>query len=359
MTAKTARSDGRAFAIGGRMVGPGHPAYIVAELSANHAGDLDRALEIVRLAAETGVDAIKLQTYTADTLTIDCDGPHFRIEGGLWHGRTLYDLYQEAHTPWEWHEALFDEARRCGLRCFSTPFDASAVRFLEQFDPPVYKLASFEILDLELITAIAETGRPVIMSTGMSNLSEIAEAIHTFRAHGTRDLAVLRCVSSYPADPADFDLATIPNIAETFDVVSGLSDHSMGHTVALTAVALGAHVIEKHFIARRADGGPDSAFSMEPAEMKALVEAVRQAEAAIGRVRYGAGLAESGNVVFRRSIFAVADIAAGEPFTRENTRVIRPGHGLPPRDLPQVLGRRAARDIARGTPLRWPLVGGP
>jgi pseudaminic acid synthase len=353
------RAPRRALTFGDRPVGPGHPAYLVAELSANHAGDLDRALEIVRLAAQTGVDAIKLQTYTADTLTIDCDGPHFRIQGGLWDGRTLYDLYQEAHTPWEWHAALFAEAEAHGLQCFSTPFDATAVAFLEQFNPPVYKLASFEILDLELIAAIARTGRPVIMSTGMSNLAEIAEAIATFRAHGTTDLAVLRCVSSYPADPRDFDLATIPNIAETFDVVAGLSDHSMGHTVALTAVALGASIVEKHFIARRADGGPDSAFSMEPAEMTALVDAVREAEAAIGAVRYGAGLAESGNVVFRRSIFAVADIAAGEPFTRDNTRVIRPGHGLPPRDLPRVLGRRAATDIARGTPLGWPLVGGP
>lgn len=349
----------RAFAIGDRLIGQGQPAYIVAELSANHAGDLDRALEIVRLAAQTGVDAIKLQTYTADTLTIDCDAPQFRIQGGLWDGRTLYDLYQEAHTPWEWHPALFAEAEKHGLHCFSSPFDASAVAFLEQFNPPVYKLASFEILDLELIAAIARTGRPVIMSTGMSSLREIAEAVATFRAYGTTDLAVLRCVSSYPADPRDFDLATIPNIAETFDVVSGLSDHSMGHTVALTGVVLGASIVEKHFIARRADGGPDAAFSMEPAEMKALVDAVREAEAAVGRVRYGAGLAEVGNVVFRRSIFAVAHIQKGEAFTRENTRVIRPGHGLAPRELSQVLGRVAAADIARGTPLSWPLVGGP
>lgn len=352
-------SQPRAFKIGDRWVGDGHPAFLVAELSANHQGDIERAKEVIRLAAEIGADAIKLQTYTADTLTIPCDREWFRIKGGLWDGYTLHDLYQEAYTPWEWHEALFEEAAKAGICCFSSPFDATSVEFLEQFDPPVYKLASFEVVDLALIEAIAATGKPVIMSTGMANLGEIHDAVTTFRSAGCKDLAVLRCVSSYPADPGDFRLANIPHLAETFDVVSGLSDHSMGHTMTVAAVALGARVIEKHFIRSRADGGPDASFSMEPQEFAELITAVRQTEAALGEVGYGPGMAESANIVFRRSCFVVEDVKAGEVFTPTNLRVIRPGNGLPPKTLDQALGRLAATDIARGTPLNWDLIGAP
>ncbi|MBJ95307.1 MAG: pseudaminic acid synthase [Rickettsiales bacterium] len=348
----------RTVRIGDRLVGDGQPTFVIAEMSANHGGSLERAFEIVRLAAASGADAIKLQTYTADTMTLDSDAPPFRVSGGLWDGYTLYQLYEEAHTPWAWHEALFAEAERLGLICFSSPFDATAVDFLEQFESPVYKLASFEVTDLPLVRKIASTGRPVIMSTGMASLDEIGACVATLRDHGCPDLAVLRCVSSYPADPADFDLATIPDIAQRFDVVAGLSDHSMGHTVAVASVALGGHIIEKHFIRSRADGGPDAAFSMEPAEFSALVSAVREADAAIGGVRYGAGLAESANITFRRSLFVARDMRRGEPFTAETIRVIRPGHGLEPDALERVLGRPAARDLAAATPLDWSMVGG-
>lgn len=348
----------RTIRIGERLVGDGQPTFVIAEMSANHGGDLNVALEIVRLAAEAGADAIKLQTYTADTMTLDSNASPFRISGGLWDGYTLYKLYEEAHTPWAWHEALFAEAKKLGLICFSSPFDATAVDFLEQFEPPVYKLASFEVTDLPLVRKIASTGRPVIMSTGMASLDEISACVETLRSNGCPDIAVLRCVSSYPADPADFDLATIPDIASRFDVVAGLSDHSMGHTVAVTSVALGGHIIEKHFIRSRSDGGPDAAFSMEPAEFATLMTAVREADACIGKVRYGAGVAESANITFRRSLFVARDIKAGEVFTPETVRVIRPGHGLEPDALDQVLGRPAAHDIAAATPMEWSMVDG-
>ncbi|MGB0589268.1 MAG: pseudaminic acid synthase [Myxococcota bacterium] len=348
----------RTIRIGERLIGAGQPAFIIAEMSANHGGDLSRAMEIVRLAAESGADAIKLQTYTADTMTLSSDAAPFRVSGGLWDGYTLYELYEEAHTPWEWHEALFAEAARLGLICFSSPFDATAVDFLEQFAPPVYKLASFEVTDLPLVRKIASTGRPVIMSTGMANLEEITACVNTLRGHGCPEIAVLRCVSSYPADPADFDLATIPDIASRFDVVAGLSDHSMGHTVAVASVALGGHIIEKHFIRSRSDGGPDASFSMEPSEFADLVRSVREAEAAVGGVRYGAGVAESANITFRRSLFVAQDMRAGDVFTSENVRVIRPGHGLTPDALGAVLGRRAAQDIQAATPLAWSHVSG-
>ncbi len=347
----------RTIQIGDRLIGSGQPAYLIAELSANHNGSLERALEIVRLAAESGADAIKLQTYTADTMTIPCDAPPFQIHGGLWDGYQLHDLYVEAHTPWEWHGELFAEAKRLGLDCFSSPFDATAVDFLEQFEPIVYKVASFELTDHALLRKIASTGRPIIMSTGMANLAEIHEAVGVLRAAGCEQLALLRCVSSYPADPSDFNLRTIPHLAETFDLVSGLSDHSMGHTTALAGVSLGAAIVEKHFIARRSDGGPDSAFSMEPAEFSAMVGAIRDAEAAMGKVAYGPGLAETSNVVFRRSCFAIRDIEAGEALTSENVRVIRPGNGLAPKHLDALIGQEALERIERGTPLSWELVG--
>ncbi len=347
----------RTIQIGDRLIGAGQPAYLIAELSANHNGSLERALEIVRLAADSGADAIKLQTYTADTMTIPCDAPPFQIHGGLWDGYRLHDLYVDAHTPWEWHEELFAEANLLGLYCFSTPFDATSVDFLERFEPIVYKIASFELTDHALLRKIASTGRPIIMSTGMANLGEIHEAVGVLRSAGCEQLALLRCVSSYPAAPSDFNLRTIPHLAETFDVVSGLSDHSMGHTTALAGVTLGAAIVEKHFIARRSDGGPDSAFSMEPEEFAAMVSAIRDAEAALGKAAYGPGIAESSNVVFRRSCFAVADIEPGEALTRENVRVIRPGNGLAPKHLDALLGQRALSRIERGTPLSWDLVG--
>jgi pseudaminic acid synthase len=346
----------RTIRLGDRLIGDGQPAYLIAELSANHGGSFERAKEIIGHAAAAGADAVKLQTYTADTLTIPCDAPPFRIKGGLWDGYRLYDLYEEAHTPWEWHAELFAEAKRLGLDCFSTPFDATAVDFLETFDPIVYKVASFELTDHRLLRCIASTGRPVIMSTGMSSLEEIEESVAVLRDAGCEELALLRCVSSYPASPGDFNLRTIPHLAETFDVVSGLSDHSMGHTTAVAGVTLGAALVEKHFIARRSDGGADSAFSMEPDEFAAMVTAIRDAEAARGGINYGPGLAESSNVVFRRSCFAVRDISEGEALTEENVRVIRPGYGLAPKHIDTLIGMRAKQPIARGTPIDWELV---
>ncbi len=341
-----------------RPIGAGHPALIVAELSANHGGSLDRALELVRLAHDAGADAIKLQTYRPDTMTIDCTAPWFRVQGGLWHGRTLWDLYTEAHTPWEWHEPLFAEARRCGLLAFSTPFDATSVDFLERFNLPCYKIASFEVGDLPLLERVAETKRPVIVSTGMASLDEIEQAVATLRNGGCPNVILLSCVSAYPAEPRDFKLRNLPMLADRFDVHAGLSDHSSGSLVAVTATALGARVIEKHFCRRRSDGGPDAAFSAEPEEFADLVRAVRNTESMLQSSGLGPSLAEEGSLVFRRSLFAVRDIAPGELFTSENVRVIRPGFGLPPGDLPRVLGRTAATALQRGTPLAWEHVSG-
>lgn len=348
----------QAVNLGTRLIGEGHPALIVAELSANHGGSLERALELVRLAHATGADAIKLQTYRPDTMTIDCDAPWFRVQGGLWHGRTLWDLYAEAHTPWEWHEALFAEARRLGLMAFSTPFDASAVEFLEPFDPPCYKLASFEVGDIPLLAQVASKRRPVILSTGMASMAEVEEAIHTLQRGGCPAVIVLSCVSAYPAAPRDFRLRNLLLLARRFGVHTGLSDHSRGSLVAVAATALGARVIEKHFCRDRSDGGPDAAFSAEPAELAQLVRDVRATESMLQGSGLGASGAEAGSLVFRRSLFAVRDVAQGELFTHENVRVIRPGYGLPPRELPRVLGHAAATMILRGTPLAWAHVAG-
>jgi pseudaminic acid synthase len=340
------------------LFGGRHP-IVIAELSANHGGSLARALDCIAAAAEAGADAIKLQTYTPDTMTIDCDRPEFRIEGGLWAGRTLYDLYREAHTPWAWHGELAAAARALGVPLFSTPFDATAVAFLETLGVPAYKVASFELTDHELLATIAATGKPVIASTGMATLAEIDEAVRILRGvWGARDpgLCLLRCVSAYPAEPRHMNLATIAELGRAFGVVPGLSDHTLGHTVAVAAVALGARVIEKHFTLRRADGGPDSAFSLEPAELRALCTSVREASLAIGEVSFGPTEAERPNRQFRRSLFASADMPAGTVFTRENVRVVRPGHGLPPSALPLVLGRRAATALSRGQPIRWEWV---
>jgi N-acetylneuraminate synthase len=343
--------------LGKRQVGPGHPVYVVAELSANHSGSLETAVELVRAAQAAGADAIKLQTYTADTLTIRCDRPEFRIGGGtLWDGRTLYDLYQEAMTPWEWHAELFTEARRLGIGCFSTPFDASAVDFLEQFNPPAHKIASFELVDHALLRKVAATRRPVILSTGMATLEEISEAVTALRQAGCRELALLKCTSSYPAPAEEANLRTISHLAAAFNCPVGLSDHTLGIACPVVAVSLGACLIEKHFTLSRKTPGPDSAFSLEPAEFAEMVRAIRVAEAALGSVHYGLSPAEEKSRVFRRSLFAVADIAAGESFTEQNVRSIRPGHGLAPRELPKLLGKRAARAIARGEPLSWECV---
>ena len=339
--------------INGRPIGPGHPPYLIAELSGNHNGELARALALVDAAKAAGADAVKLQTYTADTITIDHDGPGFRLEGGLWQGRTLHDLYREAHTPWDWHEPLFAHARSIGLTIFSSPFDDTAVDLLERLDAPAFKIASFELIDLPLIRRAARSGKPLIVSTGLATLGEVAEAVE---AAGDVPLVLLHCVSGYPTPPADCNLRTIPHLAEAFGVAVGLSDHTHGVAVPVAAAALGAVVIEKHFTLSRAEGGVDSAFSLEPAEFKAMADSVRTAWAALGRVHYGVEPSEAGGRDYRRSLYVVADVAAGAPLTAANVRSIRPGFGMEPKHLPAVLGRRAARALKRGDPLRWDML---
>jgi N-acetylneuraminate synthase len=342
--------------IAGRPIGRDHEPYVICELSANHNGSLDRALELLDAAAETGADAVKIQTYTPDTMTIDHDGPGFRIAGGLWDGRTLYDLYGEAQTPFAWHAALFARARELGVTLFSTPFDESAVELLEELDAPAYKIASFEAIDLPLIARVAATGKPMIVSTGMANLDEIGEAVGAARGNGCEEIVLLHCVSSYPAPDEQSNLRTVPDLAERFGVVTGLSDHTFGSAVAVASIALGGCMVEKHFTLARADGGPDSAFSLEPGEFETLVEDCKRAWRALGSATYDLQGCERGSMVFRRSIYVVRDIAAGEPLTADNVRSIRPGYGLPPKHLPEVLGRRAARDLKRGEPLDWEAV---
>jgi N-acetylneuraminate synthase len=346
----------RRILIDGRAIGPGEPPYVIAEVSANHGGKYERAAELVRLAHAAGAHAVKLQTYTADTMTLDCDRPEFSIREGPWAGRTLHDLYGEAATPWEWQPRLKELADEIGITLFSTPFDESAVDFLEGLDVPAYKVASFENTDVALLEKVAATGKPVIVSTGMASLAEVCESVERLRAAGCRELALLRCCSAYPAPPEAMHLRTIPHLAETFDAVVGLSDHTLTSDAAIASVALGASIVEKHFIRARSDGGPDAAFSIEPDELAALVRSLGNAAAACGGIHYGRSAAEETSLVFRRSLFVVEDVAAGEPFTRENVRAIRPGHGLPTRHLADVLGRRAARAVARGTPLAWDLL---
>ncbi|WP_040605755.1 pseudaminic acid synthase [Salisaeta longa] len=350
-------SNQQSMTIGTKKVGATEPTYIIAEMSANHHHDFDRAVDIVQAAAEAGADAIKLQTYTPDTITIDCDKEPFQIEGTIWDGRTLYDLYEEAYTPWEWHADLQEAAYDCGLDFFSTPFDPTAVDFLEKLEVPVYKLGSFENVDLPLIRKIAATGKPLIMSTGMATLAEIDEAVHAFRTAGGTELALLACTSSYPASPEDMHLRRIPHLSETFDVATGLSDHTLGTEIPVAAVALGARIIEKHLTLSRDDEGPDSGFSLEPREFKEMVRAVRKTEQAIGTVQYGTRGKEAESGVFRRSLFVVQDVKAGQPFTKDNVRSIRPGHGLHTRYYEEVLGKRAAKDLERGVPLEWTHVG--
>jgi pseudaminic acid synthase len=334
--------------------------YIIAEISANHNGSLDAALNLVRVAKECGADAVKIQTYTADTLTLDCDNEYFRISGGtLWDGKTLHQLYQEAHTPWGWHDAIFAEARKISIDCFSTPFDDTAVDFLEQFDPPCHKIASFELVHDPLLRKIAATGRPVILSTGMATLEEIAHAVHTLKTGGCAEFALLKCTSSYPAPPSEANLARIPHMASAFDCVTGLSDHTMGIAVPVAAVALGAKIIEKHLCLSRGISGPDSAFSLEPDEFREMIEAVRIAESAIGKVTYEPTAKEKSGMAFRPSLFFVRDLPAGHAIQPEDIRIMRPGHGLPPRDIGFVLGRCLERSVTRGTPVTLDFLGLP
>jgi pseudaminic acid synthase len=345
------------FAIDGRLIGPDEPPYIVAEMSGNHNGDKERALEIIRAIGEAGADAVKIQTYTADTITIDHDGPEFRIgDGGLWAGRTLYELYDEAHTPWEWHHEMFDCARENGLAMFSAPFDPTAVDFLESLKCPAYKIASFEIIDLPLIRRTAATGKPLIISTGMANLDEIREAVAAAKDSGNEEIVVLHCVSGYPTPASESNLATIAHLAQELGVQIGLSDHTLGTTVPVAAVALGATVIEKHVTLRRADGGPDSAFSLEPEELAEMVRDCRTASEALGVAGFQHKPSEEQNTIFRRSLYVVADIAAGEIITTNHVRSIRPGNGLEPKHLDRVIGARAAKDLKRGTALNWDMV---
>jgi N-acetylneuraminate synthase len=338
-----------------RQIGPDTPPFVIAEMSGNHNQSLDRALAIVEAAATAGADALKLQTYTPDTMTLNLHGKGFSVEdaGSLWNGRSLYELYREASTPWEWHSPIFERCRSLGMIGFSTPFDETAVDFLESLAVPCYKIASFENTDLPLICKAAATGKPLIMSTGMATVAEIDEAVRTAREAGCRDLILLKCTSTYPATPKNSNVLTIPHMRKLFGCEVGLSDHTMGIGAALAAVAYGATVIEKHFTLRRADGGVDSAFSLEPEEMRLLVTESQRAMESLGGVSYGPTSAEKNSLVFRRSLYVVADMKAGETFNRDNLRTIRPGHGLPPKHFDRVLGRRAARDIDRGTPLSW------
>jgi pseudaminic acid synthase len=332
------------------------PPFIVAELSANHGGSLERALATIEAARIAGADAIKLQTYTADTITIDHDGPDFRIKGGLWDGRGLYELYQEAHTPWDWHRALFAKGRELGITVFSTPFDHTAVDLLEALGAPAYKIASFEMVDLPLVRRVAATGKPTIISTGMATCEEIGETVDAFHAAGGCDLLLLHCVSGYPTPVEQSNLRRIPRLAQDFGCPIGLSDHTLGIEVAIVAAALGACLIEKHFTLRRADGGPDSAFSLEPEELAALVRGVRAAFVALGTGTEARAQVEEVSKVFRRSIYVVEDIEAGETLTTNNVRIIRPGFGLAPKHLPEVIGKRARRPLPRGTALSWTAI---
>ena len=340
--------------INGRIIGDGHPAYIIAEMSANHAGSLERALELVHVAKDAGADCVKIQTYTADTMTIDCHNEYFQIEKGTWgSGEKLYGLYQKAYTPWEWQEQLRDEAAKVGIDFLSTPFDPRSVDFLEDLGVHFYKIASFELVDIPLLEYVAAKNKPIIMSTGMGTLEEIQEAVDAIYSTGNRQLALMKCSSAYPAKPEEMNLRTMQDLKERFGVPVGLSDHSMGAFSAATAVAMGANLIEKHFCISRAVKNPDSSFSMEPQEFREMVEQVREVEKAMGSVQYGVSRQEESNACFRRSLFVVEDIAAGEVLTPEKIRSIRPAYGLKPKHYQEVLGRTAKRALRRGTPLSF------
>ena len=344
------------FAIAGREIGPDQPPFIIAEISANHNGQLDRAMALLDAAAKAGADAVKLQTLKPDGITIDHIGPGFTITDGPWSGYTLFGLYSEAQTPWEWHRPLFERARQLGLIAFSSPFDKQAVDFLDDLGVPAFKIASFEMADTDLVAHAARKGKPMIVSTGLSSLGDIAQTVDTIHKTGNRQVALLHCISSYPAPTQDANLATIPHMAQAFDAVVGLSDHTHGTAVAVAAVALGACIIEKHFTLARADGGLDAEFSLEPDELTALVKDCRTAWVARGHVSYALEECEKGNLAFRRSLYVVQDLKAGDVITEQLVRSIRPGFGLEPRYLPQILGRTARRGIAKGTPFDWSMI---
>lgn len=343
--------------IDGRTIGPGHAPYIIAELSANHNGNIETAMRIIEEAAKAGADAVKLQTYRPDTITLDCDSDDFKIKGGLWDGRTLYDLYEEAHTPWEWHQPLFEHARKLGITIFSSPFDTTAVDLLEELGAPAYKIASFEAVDLPLIEYVAKTGKPMIISTGMADIEEIQEAIDAARGAGCKQLAILHCVSGYPAPPEDYNLRTIPDMIERHGLVTGLSDHTIDNTTAITSVALGASLIEKHFTLDRNGGGPDDSFSLEPAELAALCRDAKTAWQALGQVDYGRKSSEQGNAQFRRSLYFVKDLKAGDVITEDAVRSVRPGYGLAPKMLKEIIGRKVTCEVAANTPVTDKVVG--
>ena len=343
--------------IAGRAIGPEHPPFVICELSGNHNGSLERALTMIDAAAETGADAIKIQTYTADTITLDVDRPEFKIKGGLWDGRSLHELYREAQTPYEWHAALFERAARRGVILFSSPFDETAVDLLAGLDAPAYKIASFEAVDLPLIRYAAAKGKPLIISTGMANAAEMAAARDAALEAGAAGVVLLHCVSSYPATFADANVRTVADMATRFGCPIGLSDHTPGTAASVAAVAMGACVIEKHFTLARSDGGPDAAFSLEPAEFAALVRDCKDGWAALGRAHYDVLGSEKANIQFRRSLYVTADVAAGEVLSRANVRSVRPGAGLPPGELDSVLGRPATRALKRGEPLSRDMIG--
>ncbi len=346
------------FNIGGRLVGEKHPPFVVAEMSGNHNQSLERALQILEAAAWAGAHAIKMQTYTADTMTLDINQGDFLIEDtdSLWQGRSLYELYKEAYTPWEWHEPIFKRCRELGLSAFSTPFDETAVDFLETLGVPCYKIASFELTDLPLIRKVAATGKTMIISTGMGSVAEIDETVRVARGAGCKELILLKCTSSYPASPEDSDLLTIPHMRKLFDCPVGLSDHTMGIGAAVASVALGACLIEKHFTLSRSDGGVDSAFSMEPEEMRQLVIETERAWQSLGKISYSPGEQESKSLKFRRSLYIAKDMEAGEVLTPENLRIIRPGYGLEPRYYDVLIGKKVNRAAKKGTPLSWDLI---
>jgi pseudaminic acid synthase len=340
------------ISIAGRRIAMDAPPYVIAEMSANHNGKLETALKIIEQAKKAGADAVKLQTYTADTITLDCDSEEFRIRGGLWDGKTLYQLYQEAHMPWAWHGPLFEHARKLGITIFSSPFDSTAVDLLEDLNAPAYKIASFEAVDLGLIKYVARTGKPMIISTGMADAEEIQEAIDAAREGGCKELALLHCVSGYPAPAADYNLRTIPDMIQRFGLVTGLSDHTLDNTTAITSIAMGASLIEKHFTLSRAGGGPDDSFSLEPSELAALCSDSKTAWAALGRVDYGLKSSEQGNVKFRRSLYFVKDMQAGEVITADCIRSVRPGFGMPPKSLDSLIGKKLTSAVKRFTPVK-------
>ena len=342
--------------IAGRHIGPDHSPYVIAELSANHNGKLETALRIIEEAKKAGADAVKLQTYKPDTITLNCDSEDFKIRGGLWDGRTLYELYEEAHMPWDWHKPLFDRARQLGITIFSSPFDNTAIDLLEDLNAPAYKIASFEAVDLPLIKYAASTGKPMIISTGMADAEEIQEAIDAAREGGCKQLAVLHCVSGYPAPAEDYNLRTIPDMIERFGLVTGLSDHTLDNTTAITSVAMGASIIEKHFTLDRSGGGPDDSFSLEPAELTALCQGAKTAWSALGRVDYGRKSSEQGNVKFRRSLYFVKDMKAGDVITEDCIRSVRPGFGLAPKFINQIIGKKLLINIKENSSVAWNLI---